>query len=356
MRLFFLLFIQLFPIYGFAQDCRTSSGDIPGPGTYNCLNLYIDSPISFGTDPSPVVINVTGNVEITANVTLDGSPGANISAAGTSGGNGGPGAGRGGGIDGFGAPEPGEDPFPGSGTANGKAAPNSFTCGNGGGGGGFFTAGSAGSTCSGSSTAVGAAGGTVPALEFDFGGNFRGGYGGGAGGTAPANEVGSGGGGGGALRIDATGDVTIASGVTISSRGGNGGNALTDGGGGGAGSGGALWIQSSAGVITNLGTIDLRGGTGGRNNVTGGHGGNGGDGVYQFEDLNGTTNGSGLVLPSSSTGGSSGGSSSKLSSDISCGTISKSSDHKNSFFMMFLGFGFISLISSLIRLKRIRAY
>lgn len=353
MRLF--LFFLLISFHSFAQDCRTSLGDIPGPGTYNCQNLYVDSPITFGTDPSPVVINVTNVVEITANITLDGTDGSSGTGANVPGGAGGPGAGAGGGSDFLSTPQDGDDPFPGSGTANGKAAQQDGTCANGGGGGGMFTAGEDGVLCPTTSTAVGAGGATVPAGEFDFGGSFRGGYGGGAGGLN-TGDIGTGAGGGGALHINAGGNVSIASGVTISARGGNGGDAATDGGGGGAGSGGALWIQSTGGIITNLGTIDLRGGTGGRNNITNSHGGDGGDGVFQFEDLNGTTNGSGLELPSASTGGGGGGSS-KLSSDISCGTISKASEQNpNNLFMIFAGFGFVSLISFLSRLRRIKVY
>ena len=346
----------MIPLHTFAVPCTHQDLiDYPGTPIPNpCDSLTVNLAVDMSTKPGPIVINVTGDVNINANLTLDGSPG--ITAAlgnNVPGGVAGPGAGNGGGTDGFSTPMNGDDPFPGSGTAPGKAAPNDFACANGGGGGALFSNGAAGATCPTTGTLPGDGGVAVFGTEFDFGGNFRGGYGGGAGGTRAA-EVAPGGGGGGALHITAGGNVTIATGVTISLRGGKGADSAVDGGGGGGGSGGALWIQSTGGIITNLGTINLTGGDPGEsfNNLS--DGGRGGDGVLQFDDLNGTINDSGLVSPPGT--GTNSISRAKLSSDISCGTIAKENNNNNILYTMMTGFFLVSLLSTLIsgiRMKKV---
>lgn len=335
MRLLFFLIPNLLLSNAFAADCVIgNSTSIP----VGCDNLTINGTLNLSAQPGPITISATGDVVINGTILLDGGNGTTVSAAGSSGGSAGPGANPGGGIDAFSTPESGNGSSP---TASDGTFGTFITCANGGGGGGLYTVGQNGMDCSQSPN--GGAGGAIAfGSLFDFGGSFRGGFGGGAG--SLQSETGAGGGGGGALKIEAN-NVTINSSGKISARGGNGGNSTSDGGGGGGGSGGALWIVTTTGLISNKGTIDLRGGDGGKN-TTGAHGngGKGGDGVYQFEDLTGTRNGSGLV---SGSGGS------KLTSDITCGTIAKVNEEHNPtlFYQIILGF-FFGLASFLPRKVR----
>lgn len=341
-----LLFFLFLSMGAFAADCIDAIPPTPAA----CDNLYINNPINLSAAAGPIEVTVTGVVEIKANVSFNGSDGATLPAAsaGTPGGSGGPGASRGGGLDGLSSPENGEDNALGNNIANGKTPPADGTCANGGGGGGLFSAGTAGGVCATSGATQGDGGAAAPANEFDFGGNFRGGYGGGAGGITAA-VLGSGGGGGGALHIIATGNVVIHQGVTISAVGGKGGNATTVDGAGGGGSGGALWIQSSAGTITNYGTLNLVGGAGGTNSTTTGDGGKGGDGAYKFEDINGTTSGSGLVPPSIFPTQTT---SPSLKSDISCGTLAKKNEQNNLALQMSLGFLMAMILRILSRYQK----
>lgn len=334
MGLFFLLFLSM---NAFAADCVNS---IP-PTPAFCDNLYINTPLNLSASAGPIVVTVDGIVEIRANITVSGLDGSTISVSGTPGGSGGPGAGIGGGLDGLSSPEDGQDGT----TANGKTPPSDLVCGNGGGGGGLFSAGDNGGVCATSTSTFGAGGGVAPGTEFDFGANFRGGYGGAAGGIAAA-VVGSGGGGGGAIHIIADGNVTIFPGVTIFARGGKGGNSTSVDGAGGGGSGGAIWIESTFGEIINYGTLNLVGGDGGTNPTTSGDGGRGGDGVYQFNDINGLTTGSGLVPPTIFPTSNS----SSLKSDISCGSIAKKNDN-SMMFQMFSGFALAAFASIFLRRK-----
>jgi hypothetical protein len=353
MRLsFFILLTSLLtPMSLLAADCRTSSGDIPSGGSYGpCDNLYIDSPLTLGTHLDPVIIDVTGDVFITHNVTLDGSDGVlSVSGSSAMGGDGGPGASYGGDVDSFNGPQDGgagRDPdgdftVDVTTAADGKTTADDLTCGNGGGGAGLWIAGSNGSVCSTSNDplTVGQGGAVAYPALFDFTlGAFRGGFGGGAGAYGGAGQLsGTGGGGGGGLYIKAGGNINISSGVTLSARGGKGGEPGGDGGGGGGGSGGAIWLEA-AGVITNQGTIDVRGGAGGEDPLlpNAGEGGNGGNGVYRLQDINGTLTDHGLLIGSSGSG-SAIQSTQKLSSSISCGTISAKKDN-SSLFQIALGF------------------
>lgn len=345
MRLFYFLIPLCFIQQSFALDCVSGAPgagqiQINTGGVWNCDNLIINTPLDLtGIGGALLEINVALDTQITANIILNGAPGINGNTAPLPAAIGGPGAGDGGGVDIVSNPEPGTDGV----LANGKAAPTDATCPNGGGGGGMFTAGTAGSACLITTTAVGAAGASANGIEFDFGGMFRGGYGGGSGGLN-TGDVGPGGGGGGSLHIIANGNVTISSGVTIFSRGGNGGAAIADGGGGGGGSGGAIWIQST-GVISNSATIDLRGGSGG-SAITAALGGNGGDGVFRFQDSNTTTTGSGLTLPSTPVV-----STPSLKSDITCGTIAEANDDQNLTMQMMMGF-VLALMLGLITKKK----
>lgn len=337
MRFLLLPFI-LVPSFLLAAPPDCTEADFPFTG---CTNITINNTLDLRAQASTVTITITGDMIINASILLDGGNGSTISGANSNGGSAGPGASAGGGIDFLSTPESGK----GGTTSDGTVG--SFTaCSNGGGGGGLFTAGENGKDCA--DAANGGTGGVVAvSVNFDFtGGSFRGGFGGGAGSITTA-ETGAGGGGGGALEINAA-NVTINSMGKISARGGNGGNSSSDGGGGGGGSGGALWVKTS-GLVTNKGTIDLRGGDAGRN-LTGAHGngGKGGDGAYQFEDVNGTRSGSGLIIVESNTASSS----TKLTSDISCGNItSAKKDNHSLFFQLSLGFMMGIILAALPRRK-----
>lgn len=356
----FLFLLLLMPMASFAVDCTEAdllnfpTTPIPNP----CDNLYVDADVTIdknGALPDPaVVINVTGEVIINADINLDGDAGANIAAGvdPATGAVGGPGAGNGGGRN-F-APQNGDDgavfPAPAS-TSNGNA-PNNATnvCGNGGSGGGLFTAGSDGSQCTGGSATL-ATGGTTYSAAVDSTlfnlVNFRGGYGGGAGDQSFDNtdESSSGGGGGGGLYINAGENITINTGATISARGGAGGPGLIDAGGGGGGSGGAIWLQST-GTITNYGTINVSGGVGGTS-ILNGTGGAGGNGVYRLESSTGTITGSGVLLPSAPPAAP-GAAAQNYTSDISCGTIAAKNEKEN-LAQMFIAFGLVAIVGFFIR-------
>ena len=310
----------------------------------SCPTLTIDSIQNLkASGGSPIVINVTGDVEINADIILDGGDGFTMSANGTMGPQGGPGAEEGGGLlVGEGQPQFGMS------ASSGLAPTNDPVCNNGGGGGGFISAGGNGSVCATATTAMGLGGSIVSSSEFDFTGPFRGGFGGGAGGadeTSPGVfSIGSGAGGGGALHIISGGTIKIKNGVRITARGGNGGNASAKGGGGGAGSGGVIWLQSSVSIL-NQGVIDVSAGRGGRNASTGVSGGQGGNGVYRLESSSGIVSGNGVLNSSSS--------SSSLKSDISCGTIGKPNENKNQFFQMMVGFGLVYLLAFFTKNRRV---
>ncbi|HXH76327.1 MAG TPA: hypothetical protein VNJ08_15255 [Bacteriovoracaceae bacterium] len=347
MKLFILcLSLSITPLLQ-AADCHTT--DIISGGTFNCDNLYVDTVLTIGTDPQPIIINVVGETIISANIMINGANGLTIANnADSPGGVGGPGAGLGGERN-FGNPTDGINvvPLPPS-ASDGNAIVNvNGVCGNGGGGGGFGTAGVQGALCPGGSAVPAVGGSSVAPAEFDFTlALFRGGFGGGCGDErSPRDEVGSGGGGGGGIHINAGGNITINSGVTISARGGNGGQALLDaGGGGGGGSGGAVWLKT-IGVITNSGTIDLRGGDGGIA-VSLGHGGAGGDGSYMLESSTGTITGTGLRSPTLTTTPSI--AAQNMTSSISCASVKmKNSDN---FAQMTLGFALAALIASMLKI------
>jgi len=337
MRLF--LFISLlFSSASYAQICDGNS--LRGAfTTINCASLTIDANTDLSNEPGPILVEVTGEVRINKNVILNGGHGQSLTSD-NPGGSPGPGAGMGGGYDSFGGFN--TDGFDGF-TSNGKTPNSSGTCGNGGSGAGMARAGEDGRVCN-SPNEPKANGGQAATTEFDpitFS-PFRGGFGGGAGAYSSVIEFGSGGGGGGALHIKSiTGDIFIARGVTISARGGNGGSAASTGGGGGGGSGGAIWLEALIGNITNQGIIDTRGGKGGGSS-SGGIGGKGSDGFIRISDISGTINQIGFInAPGANT--------QKLSSDISCGTLSSKEEKKNLVFQMGLGFGIALLLLNLFK-------
>lgn len=335
MRLFLFLALLSSPVW----SCTDADFLIAQPNNiYNCptgLNLSGAGINRLGDgNPDPLIINVTGDAIIGANIVLDGGYGGDNLGAFSPGGSGSSGGPNGGGFDGAVS----EDGNPGATQApDGLTAAVDSPCASGGGGASFATLGVSGSACATSATPVNR--GQLETTEFDFLTLFRAGFAGAAGGLGDALTVGGGGGAGGALKIVASGRVIIASGVTISAKGGSGGDNVADGGGGGGGSGGAIWIIGTVGV-TNNGLIDVTGGPRGDNFATGAHGGTGGDGRIRIEDgvnvseTSGTSTGTGTAASSRSS----------LKSDISCGTIAKSNDNKNAYQMM-MGFVLILMLS-----------
>ena len=335
-----------FSTYSLAQTIDTGTGTdglcteatISEPGTYNCLTLTIDSPLTVSKDTTtiptppnlPLVIKVQGDVTINASLSVSGES-SSFSTTSTTGNTGGPGAGDGGAYT-FGSNDA-ED----SAVGGGKRGING-ACAGGGGGGSFSSLGIDGTACP-----SGSAGGSKGLVTYDpFTSTFRGGYGGGSGGEGTPVSGGGGGGGGGALHIMAGGNVVIN--ANLSARGGNGGSAGAgqNGGPGGGGSGGVIWIQT-LGQITNNGTIDVSGGSGGTS-PQGTRGGNGGNGVFKLEDADGVIAG---------TGSGTSASSSKLTSSISCGSLTM--NDRSTLPEAMLGFSLIALLQVLAqRLKRLR--
>lgn len=311
---------------GFDGACTEAT--ITNAQTYNCTTLTLNAPLTItqGFPNDPLVIKVQGLVSINSALSLNGTNGTYGSSA--SAGTGGPAA------DDGGAYFLGSNSAPNSPANGGGSGVDSGSCAGGGGAGSFHTLGAAGTACP-----TGSAGGAAGLTTYDpFVSAFRGGFGGGSGGEGPPGEAGSGGGGGGALHIMAGGDVVIN--ATISARGGSGGNATgaQNGGPGGGGSGGVIWIQTLA-QLTNNGSIDVSGGSGGTS-ALGTRGGDGGSGVFKLEDADGVISGS----------GSASGSSTKLTSSISCGTLSLR--EKSTLPQIILGFVLIGLCQVLARLIR----
>lgn len=338
----FLLLLSFFP--AISEACTEADFVLPPPpnNIYNCATLTISGAGINRTgdgNTDPLTINVTGDVIINADIIIDGEDGQHLTSDNNSGGNGGPGAFAGGGIWGN---------FSESGTgfksAVGGAGESGPLCGAGGGGAaGDQTNGTAGENCSEETLNVGSAG----ISSFSFPSPFRGGFGGGAGGSKNLGgaifDLGSGGGGGGGLIINAGGKITIAPGVRISARGGKGGDSTSIGGAGGGGSGGNIYLISAVEII-NEGIFDVRGGDGGKvRTVTprGGAGGKGGDGIIRLEVAGSHTDYSGYQNFGPTTPAIS---ANKLSSDISCGTVSSKKDNTSPLFQILVGFLLVALL------------
>lgn len=359
MRLFLFLSLLSLPALSFGQACTHATLNAPdgdaSPNTYSCTTLNITGAVTKTPDGSlsPIIVTVSGDVTISANITVNGGNGFTVTNDGDDGPFGGPGVPtKGGGIDGlegewlFGAPNP----------ENGLSSPG-VVCNDGGGGaGGFDTPGDTGVDCSGNPSTFSFGG-------SDWGSTFpltRGGFSGAAGGAYSngAFSVGSGGGGGGAIHIISTGgSIVVNSNAKISARGGNGGNALNIGGGGfggggGGGSGGVILLDAAVGVTLN-GVLDVTGGQGG-SSPGGGNGGNGKNGVYRVV-VNGVTTIEDTIVTTPVVTNSS---ISKLKSDISCGTVAKKNENQNlnlmfqmmvGFFLVFQAFFLKTAFSNLIR-------
>lgn len=344
----FPAFAQLDTGSGALGACTQGTAGFTNGGTFECASLTLSGSIAFSNTAAPLIIKVTGPVNVTGVFNMNGGNGTNLNIgtfAQVFGGEGGPGAGDGGGEDGFSVLYPGLDTNSVGGTfdtsaGRGEAANGgNLGCGDGGGGAGFKATGVIGSSCGGNGP--GAAGGTVTAASI-FSGTFRGGVGGGAGGDAPAGSFGAGGGGGGAIHIIAGGDITVSGSITAN--GGNGGAGGPDGGGGGAGSGGVIWLQS-LGNIDISGAISVLGGTGGTI-TAGGAGGNGGVGFIRLDDADGTITGGGS-FPGADTNSVSSPIriSESLKSDISCGTVKPNEKNNSVLFQVIAGFLLVNLVS-----------
>lgn len=330
MRRLSILLLCSLPSLGFAVDCTTSTlvtNLVPNGGSFACDTLTIDSDFNFPPDDNaaPLIITVTNDVFINADININGANGIHITTDPSPFIKGGPGASEGGdiqagaGIGGY------ESSTLSSDTPDGQAPADDPVCDNGGsGGGGFEAKGEDGGVC--------LAGSTLAALGGDISGfpsPLRGGFGGGAGAATPVApnwDLGSGGGGGGALHIISTnGVITVKNGVRISARGGRGGNSTLLGGAGGGGGGGFIILESNFPII-NKGIFDTRGGDGGVNISTstpkGANGGRGAHGAFR-------TIVSGTVVADRAGLSSFSSSSAALKSDISCGTISQKDEDRN---------------------------
>lgn len=356
--LLFPLLLLSFPVFaqldvgsGGLGPCTQGTAGFNAGGTFECSSLTLSGAINFTDTAAPLIIKVTGPVSITTAVDAFGEDAAMLVAGSFTqvfGGQGGPGAGDGGGEDGFNGLFPGlttdatlvtPDPSAGRG---GAGVGGSGVCGDGGGGAGFRTVGFIGSVCGGNG--AGAAGGTETAAAI-FSGTFRGGVGGGAGADSTSTNFGGGGGGGGAIHIIAAGNISITG--SIDASGGNGGNGGPDGGGGGAGSGGVIWLQS-LGNIDIVGSLTVAGGTGGT--VTaGGAGGNGGFGFIRLEDLDGIITGGGSFPGADIRSVVAIGSSNALKSDISCGMIKPSEENHAAFMQIVFGFMIVLVMSRFLK-------
>lgn len=286
-------------------DCSSDSGGVffdNGSGVqareFKCRSLRIDRSVRFVDDGGqPLIIRVTGDARISANLSVDGFPGEWTDSDTSAGGAPGP-AGYAGGEILFG-PSNGQSPGAGAGRANPITSGNvDVSCGGGGGSGASFgdlTLGAAGNDALSEFVGCDSQGAdapvALPALgEDNFSvGPLHGGPGGGAGASGWISLVtekygAAGGGGGGVVHLVVGGDLTITG--TISANGGAGGDTTTLGGGGGGGAGGLIWLQVG-GKLTQKGTVRALGGRGGRVNSTasfrGGAGGAGGVGRVRMD-------------------------------------------------------------------------
>ena len=339
MRLFY--FLMLSPLIVHAAPPACDHTDIvPGANLTSCTSLIVNSNVDLtGSQGGTISITgITGNVEINADIILDGANGAPL-VGDNDGGHAGPGGlSDGGGMIGNSSQPAGFDP------EDGTAGIVDATCSSGGGGGGGVGGnGAIGANCPGETST--ASGGS----SYIFPSPLEGGHGGGAGGEKQILGLfhfGSGGGGGGAIEIQAAGTITIADGKKISARGGRGGNSINISGAGGGGGGGNILLVSSTG-ITNQGIIDVSGGAGGTTSQ-GGIGGAGGSGVFRSQvspsgptDLTGYQDFS-TGLPTTSR--------SSLKSDISCGTLAKKNE-SSMLFQIMAGFLIALAISFSKRLR-----
>lgn len=339
---------QIDPGSGGLGPCvQATFGTPSNGGTFECSTVTLSGPIAFSAGAGPLVIKATGTVTISGAVSFNGEAGQTRAAfSGSFGGDGGPGADNGGGDDGGGGAQPGT----GGSSASGSAAPLGAACGHGGGGaGGILITGGDGGDCNGGGNDI-ALGGTI-FPSFDITTLLRGGFGGGAGSDAGTN-YGSGGGGGGAIHIIAAGDVIITAIGSLTATGGAGGSGAPDGGGGGGGSGGVIWFQTLSNITID-GVINSDGGSGGTGG-TGGPGGAGRHGILRLEDSDGIIGGA-TVLPGYTdrfaVSGNNVSSRSSLSSEISCGTITKPNEKQNLLFQMMMGFA-LALSLGLISKKK----
>jgi hypothetical protein len=321
---FLLLFLStsVHAAYNFgngSDNCNWSGGATLTKAEYNCLTVTIGAAVTVDSSVTdPVVIRSLGDVQIDAQLSVNGVDGSKT-----------PGPGGTAGADCTAtSPAACDDVHaPGStgGEGQGANVANGAATGGGGGTGGRYgtailpTVGSSGADPFGSGN-VGTSNPIPPSNfgdENNFETSFRGGVGGGAGssgydlGTTGRPPGGDGGGGGGAIKIIAKGNITISASGSITAKGANGepGSANLDGGGGaggggGGGTGGSIFIISLGSItVESSGSVEALGGTGGVGGTdsaqaaNGGAGGNGGSGRIRFDSLTGAYSGSGTVNP-----------------------------------------------------------
>ncbi|MCB9627105.1 MAG: hypothetical protein H6725_07015 [Sandaracinaceae bacterium] len=213
------------------------------------------------TGAYPLDVTAAGNISVVGTILARGGDGPTITvplSLRALGGVAGPGGGDGGrGADEYFVSQSGSNATGATTGRGGGGGDQNNQAGSGGGGGGYSSAGTAGTAATGSS------GGTAGASYSGFFGGAGGGGGGAdvnGGGGVTDHAGGSGGGGGGAVRLTASGTLTVSG--TIDVRGGNGGGAVSGGGGGGGGSGGAIALTGgTAPAVT--GSLLVSGGNGG---------------------------------------------------------------------------------------------
>ncbi|HLT21923.1 MAG TPA: hypothetical protein VKZ84_00700 [Bacteriovoracaceae bacterium] len=332
----FFLLLMLMTVSFSAQACPEST---LASATYplSCSSLSINSDINLSNISSPIIINVTGDVSINAQVIINGQAGNLIvgDIIDLPGGAPGPGGYAGGGYSAL-------QPESGKGSSGGSVGERDLVnCGDGGAGGGLVTSGLNGTPCLGSTLSPSNGG-----LPFDLSNieiALSGGHGGGAGGEVDNSAIASGGGGGGAIYIIAGGKITLSSKASILANGGNGANSINENGAGGGGSGGVIILEASD--LDIQGKLSALGGKGGRAS-DGGHGGNGSNGLIRLKDLEGVTDYIGEKIPPVIQ-------ELKLDSSISCGTvaIAKENNGPSSFFFQIFGPLFLLVFLNHLRRK-----
>lgn len=303
-----------------------------GINEIECDSLNLTGPISTSdaiTLDTPLIIRVKNSVTLSATSAIN-FAGQNAidefgAFSGLGGGNGGDNS-----LDGNGG-----GPFPGNGS--GGVAGINGVCPNldglnddsaeaGGGGGGTLRSGSnpgVGGVDIVDEGIVGTGGNPGPVPAFDPNSFTFAGSGGGGGGNGCENNIarlgGGGGGGGGGFQIVAGGNVIIDGNINVP--GGNGFSGANFAGAGGGGSGGVVIIQT-LGQLTISGTISAIAGSGGAS-LRNANGGVGSPGFIILQDADGSIACAGCSpgATTSATGSSSSTSNSKLTSDISCGTV-----------------------------------
>ncbi len=251
----------------------------------------------------PLIIEVTGNVQIDGvldasgddGIQGTGGPSSGVGGSGGKGCCGGANGGKGGNsYTGVGTRGSG----PGAGGNGSARSSGQYVNGGHGGGGGHATAGGPGFNASGTGN-PGSGGSSYGNTQLSSlqGGSGGGGGSGGKGGASYHYGGGGGGGGGGAVKITANGNIVIGTQGAIRANGGKGGRCQNIGAwaGGGAGSGGTIWLRAAS--ISNGGEVSAIGGVNCFLNGGSAQDGKGGDGRIRV-DTQGSVTPGGTFKPS----------------------------------------------------------